>query len=70
MKQIVKLKKNKQPQKKEATDKTDLNTDNKSEDVTWTTEEEQKEESVKVPKTDNAEFQDKLESEKPKQRNI
>ena len=49
--------------KKEATDKTDLNTDNKSEDVTWTTEEEQKEESVKVPKTDNAEFQDKLESE-------
>ena len=31
--------------KKKATDKTDLNTDNKSEDVTWTTEEEQKEES-------------------------
>ena len=36
---------------------------NKSEDVIWTTEEEQKEESVKVPKTDNAKFQDKLELE-------
>ena len=36
--------------KKEATDKTDLNTDNKSEDVAQTTEEEQKEESVKSPK--------------------
>ena len=31
-------------------DKTDLNTDNKSEDVTWTTEEKQKEEKCRSPK--------------------
>ena len=49
--------------KTQDTDKTDLNTQNKTEDLTGKTEEEQNEESVKGQKSDNAKIADKLESE-------
>ena len=41
----------------------DLNTQNKTEDLTGKTGEEQNEESVKSRKSDNAKIADKLESE-------
>ena len=49
--------------KTQDTDKMDLNTENKTEDLTGKTEEEQNEESVKGQKSDNAKIADKLESE-------